>query len=92
MVRENRDGHLSVTPVGGAGAESPIRLFDQQPIEVAAMSDACLRAVDATGDARWLSGHELAVGWFLGANDLGVAMFDARTGGGYDGSTPRGPT
>jgi hypothetical protein len=31
------------------------------------------------------------VEWFLGANDLGVTMWDPRTGGGFDGLCPDGP-
>ena len=38
-----------------------------------------------TGDCGWRAGIELACGWFLGANDVGVVMWDPRTGGGYDG-------
>ena len=38
------DGHLSVTPVGGWATGEPRPGFDQQPIEVAALADACARA------------------------------------------------
>ena len=85
------EGHLSVTPAGGRRPNEPAERFDQQPIEVAAISEACLRANALTGDVTWITGHELAVQWFLGDNDLGVAMFDAGTGGGYDGLTATGP-
>ncbi len=77
LARETRDGHLSVTPAGGAGPGPGAGRFDQQPIEVAAMSDACLRAFDLTGEDRWRLGHEMCVGWFTGDNDLGAVMFDA---------------
>ena len=40
------DGHLSVTPVGGSGPDDHGPGFDQQPIEVAALADACARAQD----------------------------------------------
>jgi hypothetical protein len=85
------EGHLSVTPADGRAPNIAPKKFDQQPIEVAAMSEACLRAYEVTGDAEWVKGHELAVQWFLGANDVGVSMFDADTGGGYDGLTATGP-
>ena len=49
------------------------------------MADACARATAVTGDDRWLQGVDLAVGWFLGRNDTGVAMGEPATGGGYDG-------
>ena len=46
---ETADGHLSPTPVAGRGADDPRPAFDQQPIEVATLADACARAaaVDA---------------------------------------------
>jgi len=88
---ETSRGHLSVVPDGGRGPEADERKFDQQPIEVAAMSEACLHAFDLTGDTKWIEGHEMAVQWFMGKNDGGVVMFDVTTGGGYDGLTALGP-
>jgi hypothetical protein len=85
------EGHLSVTPAEGRSPNVAAEKFDQQPIEVAAMSEACLRANALTGDAEWVKGHELAVQWFLGDNDVGTPMFAADTGGGYDGLTAAGP-
>ena len=37
------DSHLSVTPAGGAGPGDIRPVFDQQPIEVAVLADACAR-------------------------------------------------
>ncbi len=90
LANETLDGRLSVTGNAGRapGEEGP--LFDQQPIEVAAIADACARAYDVTGDARWLDGLRLAWEWFLGSNDSGTPMMDARTGAGYDGLTAEG--
>lgn len=85
LDRETVDGHLSPTPVGGTGPDDHGPLFDQQPIEVAAMADACVRAAAVTGDDRWRRGIELAIGWFDGDNDSGTSMRDPETGGGYDG-------
>lgn len=82
---ETRDGHLSVTPVGGRGRGAIGPSYDQQPIEVAALADACASAYKARNDPRWLAGVRLAWNWFLGQNDAAVPMFDAETGGGYDG-------
>ena len=82
---ETRDGHLSVTPVGGRGRDEIGPLYDQQPIEVAALADACASAYQATGDPRWLVGLRRAWNWFLGHNDTATPMFDAETGAGYDG-------
>jgi hypothetical protein len=91
LARETIDDHLSPTPVGGAGPGDHGPAFDQQPIEVAAIADACARAAVVSGDAVWLSAIELAIGWFEARNDTGSAMWDPVTGGGYDGLTATGP-
>ena len=85
---ETIGGHLSVTGVGGRGPGDTGPQFDQQPIEVAAMADACWRATQVTGDPAWLRGVTLAAGWFSGANDSGLSMHDPVSGGGYDGLHP----
>ena len=91
LDRETVDGHLSPTPVGGAGPGDGPRRFDQQPIEVAALADACHRARAVTGDESWRAGIDLAIGWFAGNNDVGAVMWDPDTNGGYDGLTATGP-
>jgi hypothetical protein len=90
LDRETVDGHLSPTPVGGAGRDHR-PAFDQQPIEVAAMADACARAEAVTGDADWRRGIDLAVRWFAGDNDAHAVMWNPHTGGGYDGLQTSGP-
>jgi hypothetical protein len=85
LRRESRDGHLSVTPVAGRGRHDDTVGFDQQPIEVAALADACARAFAITGDPRWREGVQASWAWFLGDNDSSTRMFDPRTGGGFDG-------
>jgi hypothetical protein len=82
---QTRDGRLSVVPSGGRGPTDPAPGFDQQPIEVAALADACARAHALTGDGRWREGLERAAAWFLGANDAGTALHDPASGGGCDG-------
>ncbi len=59
--------------------------FDQQPVEAAAMVMALRAAYDATQEARFLRLQRLAFDWFLGANDLGLALYDLRTKGCSDG-------
>jgi hypothetical protein len=90
LAEQTSGGHLSVVPAGGRGPGDPRPGFDQQPIEVAALADACMRAAAVTGDSRWQAGVELCVAWFLGDNDSGVPLLDAATGGGCDGLTPGG--
>ncbi len=82
-------GHLSVTPVAGWAIGEPRPGFDQQPIEVAALAEACFQAFAATGDERWRDAVTLAQEWFDGRNDVGVVVA-ADDGGGYDGLTPTG--
>lgn len=91
LDHETSEGHLSPTPVGGAGPGDDRGRFDQQPIEIAALADACHRAHLVTGDASWRRGVDLAIGWFAGDNDLGAVMWDPDTHGGFDGLTPTGP-
>ena len=88
---ETRSGHFSVTPTDGREDDEREVGFDQQPIEIAAIADACARAFQATGDRRWAVEVERAWSWFLGNNDIGVPMFDPETGGGFDGLHARGP-
>jgi hypothetical protein len=85
LEQETRDGHLSTTPVGGWTAGEPRPGFDQQPIEAAAIADACVRAHAITQDAVWADGLALAAGWFLGENDAKAELADWQTGGGSDG-------
>jgi hypothetical protein len=85
VARQTRNGHLSVTPVGGSGPKDRGPGFDQQPIEVAALADACARAADVDGHRRWTAGIAAARDWFLGDNDGAVVMSDPSTGGGFDG-------
>ena len=89
MDVETRDGHLSVTGVRGRRPSQRAAQFDQQPIEIAAIADACARAFDITGDRLWRDGVDLAWAWFAGDNDSSVVMVDA-TGAGFDGLTATG--
>jgi hypothetical protein len=88
LARETRGGHLSVTPAGGSGPGDVGPGFDQQPIEVSTMADACARAITVDDSPRWLEGIQMANAWFDGENDAKVVMWDPDTGGGYDGLHP----
>ena len=92
LQHETCDGHLSVTPAGGSAPGGVRPAFDQQPIEVAALADACTRAtrIDAD-DQRWADGVASATAWFLGCNDGNHIMWDPATGGGFDGLEAGGP-
>ncbi len=70
-------------PKGGERAR-----FDQQPIEAHSMVAACLQAFRMTGEERWYREARRCFDWFLGLNDLRVPLYNARTGGCYDGLSP----
>lgn len=71
------DGFFDVRQVPSA--------FDQQPVEVAATVSACLAAWRADKDPVWIEHATRAFAWFLGSNDLGVALVDVETGRCCDG-------
>jgi hypothetical protein len=84
---ETLDGHLSLVPTGGWRPPEPRPAYDQQPIEAAALADACATAWALTADQHWMAGLRRSVAWFAGDNDRGVLMMDPDTGGGFDGLT-----
>lgn len=90
LDRETRAGHLSVSGAGGCGPSATGPQFDQQPIEVAALAEACWRAYTLTGRQHWADGVVVAAAWFDGANDSGAVMHDAASNGCFDGLMPSG--
>jgi hypothetical protein len=85
LAIETRGSHLSVTPVGGWALAEPRPGFDQQPIEVAALADACARAFQTTGQTQWRDAVLRCAAWFAGENDSRIALLDPVSGGGCDG-------
>jgi glycosyltransferase involved in cell wall biosynthesis len=82
-------GHF--VPIGSHGFYSKRAekaRFDQQPVEACAAVSACLQAYRATGKGRWRKEAWSAFNWFLGDNDLQVALYDPSTGGCRDGLHP----
>lgn len=59
--------------------------FDQQPVEAMALVEACVEAGRITGDSNWVDQARICLGWFTGANELGVSLVDSDTGGCCDG-------
>jgi hypothetical protein len=88
---ETEGDRFSVTPVGGRGPEDDKPGFDQQPIELAAIANACMLAWTITREDKWLVEVHRAWLWFLGVNDAGMKMFIPDTGAGYDGLHLHGP-
>ncbi len=82
---ETAEDHLSPTPVAGRGPDDARPAFDQQPIEVSTLADACARAAAIDPASIWPAGVRAAAAWFMGANDAQQVMWDPQTGGGFDG-------
>ena len=59
--------------------------FDQQPIEAAAMADACLEAFKFTHDEDWITFAYQCFNWYQGDNELHISLYDHATGGCRDG-------
>jgi Glycosyl transferases group 1 len=59
--------------------------FDQQPTEAWSSVAACIDAQQGTGEEFWLKETSRAFEWFLGGNDLGLPLYDASSGGCFDG-------
>ncbi|MGB5830454.1 MAG: glycosyltransferase family 4 protein [Thiohalocapsa sp.] len=64
--------------------------FDQQPIEAAAMVDACIEAFHCTRDEKWIAYAYRCLNWYQGENDLGATLCDYATGGCRDGLEAQG--
>jgi hypothetical protein len=82
-------GHFR--PVGTAGfgeLRQPPHAFDQQPVEATATIAACLTALRAEDDAEWKAEATNVFAWFLGSNDLSIALVDTDTGSCRDGLHP----
>lgn len=92
LVRVQRcetKGHF--VPIGSHGfysKKTEKARFDQQPIEACAAVSACLQAYRTTGKDRWRKEAWTAFNWFLGDNDLQIALYDPSTGGCRDGLHP----
>src|SRR5258705_5359216 len=75
-------GHF--VPIGSQGfysKKTEKARFDQPPVEAFAVGAACLQAYRATGKGRWRKEAWSAFNWFLGDNDLQIALYDTNTGG-----------
>jgi glycosyltransferase involved in cell wall biosynthesis len=90
-IQTNEEGNLSLIgsdgwyPRGGEKA-----LFDQQPLEIMSLVEACVEAYRQTGKRKWIEEIRRCLAWFLGNNDLGALLYDYSTGGCRDGLNPQG--
>ncbi len=84
---ETDGDHFSFTPVGGWEMGEPRPGFDQQPVEAAAMAEACHRAWTITGNPVWKVRALRAALWLMGHNDNGAVLYETATGATSDGLT-----
>ncbi len=84
---ETDGDHFSFTPVGGWQTGEARPGFDQQPLEAAAMAEACYRAWTVTGNSVWRVRALRSAHWLMGRNDTGAVLYDASTGATCDGLT-----
>jgi glycosyltransferase involved in cell wall biosynthesis len=91
VAAQHRGNDGIFVPIGSNGSFSEGKersRFDQQPVEACATISACLEACRLTQDDHWRAEAHRVFDWFLGKNDLRVALYDATTGGCKDGLHP----
>jgi len=90
-VQTAPSGHLSIIGNNGwLNSNGNSSMFDQQPIEVKGLINACLDAYTETKDKKWIDESERCLSWFLGQNDLQLPVCDYKTGGCGDGLERQG--
>jgi glycosyltransferase involved in cell wall biosynthesis len=91
VAAQHRGDEEIFVPIGSSGfyAEGKEKArFDQQPVEACATVSACLQAYRLTNEKHWLEEAQCVFHWFIGKNDLHVALYDEATGGCRDGLHP----
>ncbi|MFA6239701.1 MAG: glycosyltransferase family 4 protein [Candidatus Hydrogenedentales bacterium] len=94
LVRLQLDAQGIVSLIGNQGwleRSGERARFDQQPVEILALVEACAEAYRYTGEAIWRERARQFLGWFLGNNDTQSLVYDNTTGGCRDGLQPDGP-
>lgn len=85
-VQTNDKGMLSIIGSNGWWVRGQDRAqFDQQPVDVHGLVDACIEAYHVTREDHWIKQARKAFNWFLGDNDLRTPIYDFTTGGCRDG-------
>lgn len=89
QVQTAPEGHLSLIGnrdwyrQGGKKAR-----YDQQPLDAAALVEACYRAYRTTEEMHWQVAMEQCFNWFFGNNDGRQSLYDFVSGGCFDGLEP----
>ncbi|MBW2146185.1 MAG: glycosyltransferase family 4 protein [Deltaproteobacteria bacterium] len=91
-IQTNEEGHISLIGNNGWFRRNGDKArFDQQPLEIMHLVNACGEAYHVTGDTQWLTKARHCMDWFFGKNDLLMPLYNSTTGGCCDGLTPQGP-
>lgn len=91
LIGHQRSEAGDFMPIGCNGffpADGPKARFDQQPVEAQGMIEACLAAWRVTRHSSWREDAHWVFSWFMGQNDLGLSLYDPRTGSCHDGLQP----
>ncbi len=86
-----KKGYLNI--VGNQGwwiKKNHIPAYDQQPVDAASVTLACLQAFVATCDKRYIEMAQKAYNWYWGENLNGLPLFNENTQGCYDALVPHG--
>ena len=90
-VQTATSGHISIIGNNQWCNKTRTRsMFDQQPLEVKGLINACLDVYMLTGEKHWFDESERCISWFLGQNDLNMPVCDYKTGGCCDGLESQG--
>ncbi len=93
LVKVQTDDKGHFVPIGNNGwmsRDGHRARFDQQPIEAENIIEACKEAYNITLDKKWIAESQRCLEWFLGRNDLSVALYDYKSGGCCDGLNANG--
>ncbi|WP_203227588.1 hypothetical protein [Calorimonas adulescens] len=86
-----KNGYLSI--VGNRGwwqRNGVIPPFDQQPVDAASITLACLEGYTATGKREYLSKAILSYEWYWGKNINRLNLYNENSGGCHDALVPEG--
>ena len=72
------------------GAEKA--LYSQQPLDADALTEACILAMELTGNEKYLEMAYASFQWYLGRNRQGKSMYSPTIGFCSDGLGPDGPS
>lgn len=88
---QTKDDHISLIGNNGWFTRGGSKAhFDQQPLEINSLIEACLEAYNITKDKKYHDALWQTFNWFIGQNDLGVSLYDYKTAGCRDGLQPDG--